>query len=112
MMWIITFLIILLTICILKDTHAKEYYRCCGKAKLIGEGDVEIPIWVMLVIVLLGLIPIANIILFLVFIIYYAIHAAWDPDKCDGYTHVFSLKGNNIITRCLLKVKNLLCKKV
>lgn len=112
MMWIIAFLIILFTVCILKDTHIKEYYRGCGYAKLQEECDVEMPLWAVLIIVLLGIIPIANVILFIVFIVYYAIHAAWDPDECDGCTHVFSLKGNNIITRCLLKVKNLLCKKV
>ena len=112
MMWIIAFLTILLTICILKDTHVKEYYRCYGEAKLIDEGDVEIPIWVMLVIVLLGLIPIVNITLFLVFIICYAIHAAWNPNECDGETHVFSLRGSNIFTRCLLRIKNLLCRKI
>lgn len=31
---------------------------------------------------------------------------------CEGYTHVFSLRGDNIVTRGLLKVKNLLCKRV
>lgn len=33
-------------------------------------------------------------------------------NECEGYTHVFSLRGENIVTRGLLKVKNLLCKRV
>ena len=50
--------------------------------------------------------------LFTAFIIYYAVHAGWNPNECKGYTHVFSLRGENIVTRGLLKVKNLLCKRV
>lgn len=42
----------------------------------------------------------------------YAIHAGWNPNECEDYTHVFSLRGDNIVTRGLLKVKNLLCKRV
>lgn len=112
MMWIIAILIIILTLGILKDTHVKVYYKYCGPAKLQEEYDTVIPLWMALIIVVLGLLPTANIILFAAFIIYYAIHAVWDPNKCDGYTHVFSLKGKNAITRCLLVIKNLLCREV
>ena len=112
MMWIIAILIIILTLSILKDTHVEVYYRYCGPAELQEEYDAVIPLWMALIIVVLGLLPIANIILFAVFIIYYAIHVAWDPDACEGCTHVFSLGGDNIVTKGLLKVKNLLCKKI
>lgn len=112
MMWIIAILIIILTLSILKDTHVEEYYRCSGSAKLQQEYDVIVPLWVALITTVLGLLPIVNIILFAVFIIYYAIHAGWNPNECDGYTHVFSLKGKNAITRCLLVIKNLLCRKI
>lgn len=97
---------------ILKDTHVKVYYRCYDFAKLQEEYDAAIPLWMALIIVVLGLLPIVNIVLFVVFIIYYAIHAGWDPNECEDYTHVFSLRGDNIVTKGLLKVKNLLCKKV
>lgn len=110
-MWVIAILIIILTLSILKDTHVKVYYGYCA-AKLQEEYDAIIPLWAALIIVVLGLLPIANIILFAVFIIYYAIHVGWNPNKCDGWTHVFSLRGDNIVTRGLLKVKNLLCKRV
>lgn len=96
---------------ILKDTHVKVY-RCYGKTRLEQEYDVTMPVWVVLVIVILGLLPTVNIFLFTVFIIYYAIHAGWDPDSRTGYTHVFSLRGDNIAIRGLLKVKNLLCKRI
>lgn len=112
MMWIIAILIITLTLGILKDTHVKVYYGYCSSTELKQEYDVVMPVWMALIIVILGLLPIVNIVLFTVFIIYYAIHAGWDPDDCSGYTHVFSLKGKNAITRCLLVIKNLLCRKV
>ena len=97
---------------ILKDTHVEVYYGYCGPAKLQQEYDVIVPLWMALIITVLGLLPTANIILFAAFIIYYAIHAGWNPNKCEGYTHVFSLRGDSIVTRGLLKVKNLLCKSV
>ena len=76
------------------------------------EYDIIVPLWAALIIVVLGLLPTANIILFAVFIIFYAINAWWDPDECENYTHVFSLRGDNIITKALLKIKNLLCKEI
>ena len=89
-MWIIAMLIIILTLGILKDTHVEVYYRCCGPAKLQKEYDVIVPLWMALIIVVLGLLPIANIILFAAFIIYYPIHAGWNPNECQDYTHVIS----------------------
>lgn len=111
-MWVIAILIIILTLSILKDTHVKVYYSCYTRAKLQEEYDVIVPLWVALIIVVLGILPIFNIILFVVFFVYYAIHAGWNPNKCANYTHVFSLRGDNIVTRGLLKVKNLLCKEI
>lgn len=111
-MWVIAILIIILTLSILKDTHVEVYYRSFGCARLQEEYDVIVPLWAALIIVVLSLLPITNIVLFVAFIIYYAIHAGWNPDRCDNYTHVFSLRGDNIVTRGLLKVKNLLCKEI
>lgn len=64
-----------------------------------------------LIIIVLGLLPVVNIVLFIAFIMYYAVHARWNPNDCDDYTRVFSLRGDNIVTKGLLKVKNILCKK-
>nr|DAH00031.1 MAG TPA: hypothetical protein [Crassvirales sp.] len=111
-MWVIAILIIILTLSILKDTHVEVYYRCFGPAGLQEEYDVIVPIWMALIITVLGLLPVANTVLFVAFIIYYVIHAGWNPNKCDNYTHVFSLRGDNIVTKGLLKVKNLLCKEI
>lgn len=111
-MWIIGILIIILTLSILKDTHVKVYYRCYSPAKLQKEYDAVIQLWIALIIIVLGLVPIINIALFVAFIIYYIVHAEWNPNKCGDYTHVFSLRGDNIVTRGLLKVKSILCKGI
>lgn len=112
-MWlIISFSIILFTICILKDTHVKQYYRYIGEAKLIDEYDLVMPVWAALFIVLTSFIPFTNIVMFVGFIVYYTVHAYWDPNVCDYTTHVFSLKGKNFITRFLLSIKKLLNKEI
>lgn len=41
-----------------------------------------------------------------------AAEAEKKANECEDYTHVFSLRGDSIVTRGLLKVKNLLCKRV
>lgn len=110
--WSIGILIIILTLGILKDTHVKVYYRSCGLCRLDKEFDLALPIWSVLIIVILGLLPIANIVLFITFIIYYVVHVEWDPNDLDGCIHVFSLKGMNIITKFILVIKNLLCIKI
>lgn len=115
MMWIIAILIIILTLGILKGTHVKVYYQgysSFSPTKLWKEYDLKVPLWAAIITIILGLLPIANIILFIAFVIYYIVHVVWDPLLLDGYTHVFSLRGNNIITKGLLKIKSLLCKSI
>lgn len=112
MMWIVALLIIILTLSILSDTHVGVYFRYWGPARLHEEYDIVIPTWMIFIIAILGLLPIINIVLFTIFIVYYIIHVIHNPNNYDGYTYVFSLKGKNAITRCLLVIKNLLCGKV
>lgn len=113
MMWtIIAILIISLILGILKDTHVKEYYCSYNGGTLINEFDVSLSLWHALTIIIVGLTPGINIFLFVVFIIVYLLHMLWDPEDCSGYTHVFSIKRQNIVTKCLVAIKNLLCKKI
>lgn len=111
MWWIIIAIIfILITVCMLKDTHVKVYDDYFSKLR--EEYDIKLPVWALLLIVLVYLIPIANIIVFVVFLVFYIIHATWDPKECDGETHVFSLNGNNWVTKSLLAIKEILNKKI
>ena len=112
-MWwmIIAIIFILITICILKNTHVKVY-NSNYYTKLQEEYDLEVPVWALLLIVLVYLIPIANIIAFVAFLVFYIVHAVWDPRECVGETHVFSLNGNNWVTKSLLVIKEILNKKI
>jgi TRAP-type mannitol/chloroaromatic compound transport system permease small subunit len=112
MWWIIIAIIfILITVCVLKDTHVKVYVGYCY-TKLQEEYDLKLPVWALLLIVLVYLIPGINIIVFVVFLVFYIIHAVWDPKECKGETHVFSLNGNNWITKACLQIKEILNKKI
>jgi hypothetical protein len=112
MWWIIIAIIfILITIYILKDTHVKVYYRGYY-AKLREEYDLKLPVWALLLIILVYLIPIVNIIAFVAFLIFYIVHAVWDPKDCEDETHMFSLNGNNWVTKSLLAIKEILNKKI
>ena len=57
-----------------------------------------------LVILILGFIPVLNIMLYTVGYLFYIVHAVWNPDKLSGYTHKFNLRGNNFLTRIVKKI--------
>lgn len=112
MMWIISITLITLTLCILKDTHVKEY-TWNFRRDLAEEYDLKLPVWLILVILLLGSIPVLNIVIFLVFIGYYAAHVVSDIDGVfTDYIWKPSLKGKNWVTKVILLIKRLLCAKV
>lgn len=112
-MWWMTIAIIfiLITICVLKDTHVKVY-NSHYRTKLWEEYDLKLPVWVLLLIVLVYLIPIVNIIAFVAFLVSYTVYAAWDPKEYDGDNHMFSLNGNNWVTKSLLLIKEILNKEI
>lgn len=113
MMWIISIFIILFTICILMDTNVEKYRRINGEMQIVETYKVGMPLWMILVIVLLGIIPWLNITLFVTFIVVYFIFSLEENwDELDYRATVLSLDGGNIITKCLLKIKKLLCWKV
>lgn len=112
-MWIISILIILFTICILIDTNVKKYRRINEEMQIVETYKMGVPLWAILVIVLLGIVPWLNVTLFGIFIIFYfmsSLEENWS--ELDNEAMVFSLNGGNIITKCLLKIKKLLCWKV
>lgn len=82
---------------ILKDTHVKVYYKCYSTTKLQEEYDITIPLWIALIIVVLGLLPMTNIILFAVFIIYneryYSYKHWWE--SIEAYKKLIQRKYNN-----------------
>lgn len=113
MLYIISILVIIIAISILRDTHVEKYYRgYSGPAGLTEEYDLKLPLWLYILIVLLGLIPLINIVLLIIFMTMYVYTANQDPNKRVGITEVVSLRGSNIITKIIIRITTLLCKKI
>lgn len=113
MWWIIIAVIFtLITIYILKDTHIETMLEGITTTKLLEEYDLKLPVWALLLIVLVYLIPVVNIVAFISFLIYYIVHVVGNHGGCNGEIRVFSLNGNNWITKSLLAIKEILNKKI
>lgn len=107
---IICTVMIIVTVLILKDTHVKVYWTgySSSYANIDDEYDVKVPIWAVLLIMILGFIPVLNIVLYIAGYIYYIVHAMWNPNKMTGYTHKFVLRGENFLTKVIKKIWKIL----
>lgn len=97
---VICTVMVIITVLILKDTHVTVYYNGYSRSVALIEEDYEVPVW--LVLVILGFIPVLNIMLYTVGYLFYIVHAVWNPDKLSGYK--FNLRGNNFLTRIVKKI--------
>lgn len=108
MVWLIIGVILTIIIVgILKDTHA----RCYDGLKAVEEFDIAVPLWMLVIILILELIPFLNIVLFIAFVIWYITKSNGKPtiyeDKC-----IFSLRGETYVGQVLVIIKNFLNIKV
>lgn len=110
---VICTVMVIITVLILKDTHVTVYYNGYSRSVALIEEDydlkeedydLKVPVWLVLVILILGFIPVLNIMLYTVGYLFYIVHAVWNPDKLSGYTHKFNLRGNNFLTRIVKKI--------
>lgn len=104
---VICTVMVIITVLILKDTHVTVYYNRYSRSVVLIEEedyDLKVPVWLVLVILILGFIPVLNIMLYTVGYLFYIVHAVWNPDKLSGYTHKFNLRGNNFLTRIVKKI--------
>ena len=106
MSWIILGLVFLVvTYLSLKGTIIEEY---AGKNYV---GEVYIPVWMLLVIGLIYMIPVFGIIVFIAYNIMFFIHAAWGPKRyCNRL--IFKLSDKNILHKILSSVINFLTKSI
>ena len=108
MFWIIIGIFLTIIIVgILKDTHCVCYYGL----EVDEEFDIEIPIWALIILLLLELIPFFNIVLFIAFIIWYIVKSCGKPDRY-GERCLFRLRGETYVGKVLVIVKNFLNIKV
>lgn len=108
MIWVIIGIILTIIIVgIMKDTHAIVY----NGMKVSEEHDIEIPLWMLCVLLLVELIPIINIVAFIGFVVWYVILYNTTPEqwlvKCT-----FRLQGKTYMGRAVLAVINFLNIKV
>lgn len=108
MIWsLIGIFLTIIIVGMLKDTHCKCYEGLEAKE----EFDIKIPLWVLIIILLIELIPFLNIVLFAAFIILYIVKSCGKPnrfyDKC-----LLSLRGETYVGQVLVIIKNFLNIKV
>jgi hypothetical protein len=108
MIWIIIGIILTIIIVgIMKDTHVIMY----NGMKISEEHDIEIPLWVLCVVLFIELIPLINIIAFIGFVVWYVIMCNSTPQQwLIKYT--FRLQGKTYVGRAVLAIINFLNIKV
>lgn len=108
MIWyLIGIFLTIIVVGILKDTHY-VYYR---DRIFIEESEIEIPLWILIIIFLVELAPLFNIILFIIFALWY-IKMSYQKPSYWGNTYVFNLRGENWIGRAIIMVRNFLNTKI
>lgn len=116
--WIITTVALtLITVLLLKDLHVREY-RVTGlqvSYPFVREYNFKCPVWLLIVIILLYLVPVFNILLFCAFLIC-LIYWSSQPDENKFYycrvLRCFSLRYSNWLTRSLRAIGRLFCRPV
>lgn len=113
-MWwnIITFCILLaLAYFMVQDTHIKVYGKDNSGIFLLDEYDLRLTVieWILLVVILF--LPVLNIIVFAVTLIACADNARQEIKDAEKPAYIASLKGNNIVTKHILKISRKLFKE-
>lgn len=71
---VICTVMVIITVLILKDTHVTVYYNGYSRSVAL-DYDLKVPVWLVLVILILGFIPVLNIMLYTVGYLFYIVHA-------------------------------------
>ena len=108
MIWVIIGIILtIIMVGIMKDTHVIMY----NGMKVSEEHDIEIPLWILCILLLVELIPFFNIIVFIGFVVWYVILYNTTPEQwLVKYT--FRLQGKTYVGRAVLAIINFLNIKV
>lgn len=108
MIWVIIGIILtIIMVGIMKDTHVIMY----NGMKVSEEHDIEIPLWMLCVVLSVELIPLINIMAFIGFVVWYAVLYNTTPEQwLIKYT--FKFQGKTYMGRAVLAVINFLNIKV
>lgn len=72
---VICTVMVIITVLILKDIHVTVYYNGYSRSVALIEEDYDLKVPVWLVLVILGFIPVLNIMLYTVGYLFYIVHA-------------------------------------
>lgn len=114
-MWwfIVSIVLIVLTIGIMKGTHISIYYKFSKPSPTLEkEYGFPVYVWRILLVILIGCIPILNIVIFVIFISYWVYFASNNPNKGLGNVTVYRLTDNNPIAKSLIFIGKLMSKKL
>lgn len=104
--WIILGIVFLvLTYWSLKDTVLEDYNS------LLKTEEYHVPVWVLLILSLLYVVPIFGIISFIVYIVVFIVYASMEPEKYE-YTTVLRLSNKNMLHRILRTIGRVLNKPI
>lgn len=92
---------------VLLDTHAVSYR---SKTKL-EEYDIRVPLWLVLLVFAVESVPILNTTAFMLWGLWWGLHAFCKPDYGADRT-IFTLRGSNFIGRALLWLWKILNKQL
>lgn len=108
MIWVIIGIILtIIMVGIMKDTHVIMY----NGMKISEEHDIEIPLWLLCVVLFIELIHLINIIAFIGFVVWYVIMYNSTPQQWL-IKYAFKLQGKTYIGRAVLAIINFLNIKV
>ena len=108
MIWVIIGIILtIIMVGIMKDTHVITY----NSMEISEEHDIEVPLWLLCVLLLIELIPFFNIGVFVSFIVWYAVMCNSTPQQWL-IKYVFKLQGKTYIGSAVLAIINFLNIKV
>ena len=106
MEWIILGIVFLvLTYWSLKDTVLEDYNG------LLKTEEYHVPVWGLLILSPLYIIPIFGIISFIVYIVVFIVYASMEPEKYE-YTTVLRLSNKNMLHRILRAIGRVLNKPI
>ena len=91
----------------MKDTHVIMY----NGMKISEEHDIEIPLWMLCIVLFIELIPLINIIAFIGFVAWYAIMYNSTPQQWL-IKYALKLQGKTYIGRAVLVIINFLNIKI
>lgn len=117
-MWwfIIGIFLLIFSILLLKGTEVevwKHVYSYSGSTfDKVEVFNIKLPIWSIILMFILFMIPYLNISAFIVGMVIYVVYSLVPPDEDEAVDHRLSLNNSNFLVRILKIIKEILIKEI